>query len=101
MDFRTAWANRHAPESLRPIAAAFWSALLMVVLAMSIGILACGAYFFYDTLAVIEPPADTPARRVQKVDREQLGKVLSQLVARQDAFEKRALPAVIPPDPSI
>lgn len=99
--FRAAWDNRTDPESLRPIAALYWRVLLMISAAAIVVLLGYGAYFFFDTLKAIEPPASAITKRTPKLDRAQLESVLAQLVAREEAFLNRAAPAVIPPDPSI
>ncbi|MBM3272187.1 hypothetical protein FJY94_02815 [Candidatus Kaiserbacteria bacterium] len=99
--FRAAWENRTDPESLRPIAALYWRVPLTIGVVAIVALLGYGAYFFLDTLKAIEPPASAIAKRTPKLDRAQLESVLAQLAAREEAFLNRAVPAAIPPDPSI
>lgn len=85
--FRELYAARHEPENVRPLAEAYWRALLVLSALLIIGILFFGAWEFASVMRKISTSSNGNAPKVDVLDRTKLEDTLAKFAERQSTYE--------------
>lgn len=99
---QNAYASRHEPERLRPIAIAYWRSVLISALIVGILILGGGVWLFYSVITALNTTDSGVSTPAPALDRAKLQSTLSDYEARAQRFEelKSEAPTVFDPSRS-
>ncbi len=102
MSIKELYEARHEPENLRPIAEAYWRALLLVALSAVAGTILFGVWEFSNVMEKITAQgavANAPINNV--LDRTQLQKAIADFDGRMATFESARIVVSTSTDPSV
>ncbi len=98
--FKELYEARHEPENLRPIAEAYWRAILLAAFIATGFIIFFGIWQFSSIISIMSSASETAtAQQKPAISKEQLDSTLVQFDERKANFEmgKKIVPAVTDP----